>query len=141
MIYKNKTFQRISNFVKFALTSEFFLIIIGVFSILPFIILTIYNHPMADDYTYHLESMNRGFWNAQIRLYTEISSKYFASFILSIKPLVSKGFYWLSGATAYQLSSVLAVFLFVSIINLLNTKKIKYLLSSVVFFVYCDWVE
>lgn len=79
-------------FIKSLFKSDNFIIIIGVVSILPFIIIALYNHPIADDFTYNIESRNRGYWGAQIFWYTKISGKYFTSLILSIKPLVSHNF-------------------------------------------------
>ena len=89
MIHKNKFIQR-----KLALLfkSDNFTIIIGSLSILPFIVISFFNNPTADDFCYNCQSRDLGFWNAQLAWYNGWSGRYFSSAILSIKPLVSDSF-------------------------------------------------
>jgi len=48
-------------------------------------------------------------------------------------PEISQGLYWLAGSITYQLSNILAVFLFSFLIKLTQTNKRRYLISSIIF--------
>ncbi len=186
MLYENKI-------IKFTLSKLFkndnFIIFIGTLSILPFLLISIFNNPTADDFCYNCQSRDLGFWNAQISQYTNWTGRYFSSAILSIEPLVSgsfliyklipiiilislfvsiyhlisllftnlkkrdfyiltflimtmylfqmptisKGFYWLAGSITYQVSNILAIFLFCFLIKFIKTNKLLYLILSILF--------
>lgn len=184
--------EQIKSFIARCLSSEMFLILLGVFTVIPFIIISYFNHPAADDFSYAVESLSRGFGNAQIWWYTNWSSRYFATALLSLNPLVFKSFflfklipvvliialflslyylartlfvnaekrlcllfslcfifiylffmpnvaegiYWFAGAITYQVANILTILLFISVIKLMQTKKIKFLFLSVLF-VFC----
>lgn len=171
------------------LKSSNFIFFIGAFSILPFLVISVFNNPFADDFCYHNKSRDLGFWKAQSYWYNEWSGRYFASAILSLKSLISEsflvyklipillicllfialyllssavfstynkrdllvitffilsifiaqmpsiveGFYWLAGAVTYQLSNILTLFFLFFLIELITTKKNKFLILSTVF--------
>jgi hypothetical protein len=112
--------------------------IFSAFIILPFIILSFFNHPSADDYWYTQQSAERGFWKAQLYLYNEITGRYLSSAILCINPLVLK---WLYGYTFIPI--VIIVLLAFSIYTLIDSFALnnfsvrdKILFSSVLFALY-----
>lgn len=69
-----------------------FIIILGVFAIIPFLVVSIYNNPSADDFCYHNISQKLGYWEANLFAYNNWNGRYLTSFILTIKGLVSNSF-------------------------------------------------
>ena len=113
-------------------------IIFSAFFILPFIMLSFFNHPSADDFWYTQQFAERGFWKAQLYLYNEITGRYLSSAILCINPLVLK---WLYGYTFIPI--IIVVLIAFSIYTLLDSFtlnnfsiKDKILFSSVLFALY-----
>jgi hypothetical protein len=82
-------------------------LIIGIFAIMPFIMLSFFNYPSSDDFCYSLQSMKLGFWKAQLKTYEGWSGRYFATAILSINPLVFK---WIDGYKILS-ASILVMFM------------------------------
>lgn len=87
-INKQLILKKISTLFKF----DNFIIIIGVFSILPFVLISYFNNPNADDFCYNVMSRDLGFLQAQINWYQGWSGRYFSTAILSIQALVSNTF-------------------------------------------------
>lgn len=81
-----------SIFFQFFETSNF-IIIIGVLSILPFIIISIFNNPCADDFCYHNYTRDLGYLNTQMEAYNNWTGRYFSTSIISISAFVSGSFY------------------------------------------------
>jgi len=86
------TSEKVKDKIAKLFISDNFIIIIGFLSILPFIIISIFNNPTADDFCYHCKSRDFGFWNAQISWYNNWSGRYFSNAVLSLKPLISDSF-------------------------------------------------
>ena len=84
------------------------IIVIGIFIILPFIILSFYNQPSADDYCFAFSSRDSGVWTAFKNCYSELTGRYFANFLLLNNPLVYKTL-WL-----YKFSSIVMLVLTMS---------------------------
>ncbi|MEO8446556.1 MAG: DUF6056 family protein [bacterium] len=61
-----------------------------VFGIFPFIILTFFSHPSADDFFYSEKPQSWGFWESQYQWYKYWTGKYFSTFLLSVTPLYFK---------------------------------------------------
>lgn len=57
------------------------------FLLLPFLIISIYNHPSADDFSYSDFANRLGFWNAQIENYYIWTGRYTATALLTVNPL------------------------------------------------------
>ncbi|RIA10270.1 hypothetical protein OE09_2125 [Flavobacteriaceae bacterium MAR_2010_72] len=99
-----------------SLKTDYIIIAIGILTILPFLILSIFNHPSADDYIYHYISDEFGFVEAQVYWYNNWTSRYLASAVLSIKMLVSGDF------VIYKLIPIgLLVSFFCSLVYLLSS--------------------
>ena len=77
MLVKGKIIQNIISQITKLFKTDNFIVIIGVFSILPFILISFYNHPIADDFTFNIESRNRGFVDAQLFWYQNFNGRYF----------------------------------------------------------------
>lgn len=96
-----------------------FIILVGILSILPFLVISIFNNPSADDFCFNCQSRDLGFWEAQLSWYNGWTGRYFSTAILSIKPLISEPFLLYKlipvilitalGASLYYLSSLLLV--------------------------------
>ena len=57
------------------------------FLLLPFLVISIFNHPSADDFSYS-DFVNRlGFWNAQIENYYIWTGRYTATALLTVNPI------------------------------------------------------
>jgi hypothetical protein len=92
MLFGNKIIQLILNKISKLFKSDNFIISIGILSIAPFLIISGFNNPTADDFCYNCKSRDLGFWNAQFSWYNDWSGRYFSTAILSIKALVSGSF-------------------------------------------------
>ena len=119
MLFENKFLQLIQTKISKLFRSDNFIISIGILTFLPFIVISFFNNPTADDFCYNCQSRDLGFWNAQLSSYNGWTGRYFSTAILSIKPLVSDSF------LIYKLIPIiLLISLFTSI----------YYLSSLLFF-------
>ena len=85
--------EQIKLFFSRCLSSEMFLIVLGVFSVIPFIIISFFNNPAADDFAFPVEIHNHGFIGSQIWWYNNWLGRYFSSFLMSINPLVFNNFF------------------------------------------------
>lgn len=81
-----------SAWVRKVFTIQTLIFSVSIFSLLPLIIISFYNHPSSDDFCFHCKSRDFGFWNAQWDWYNQWSGRYFSSAILSIRLLVSGSF-------------------------------------------------
>ncbi|NEM98041.1 DUF6056 family protein [Pontibacter burrus] len=63
------------------------LITIGLYTLLPFLLLTQYTHPAADDFSFAERDTNLSFWAAQVKYYLNWSGRYFGTAIVRINPL------------------------------------------------------
>jgi len=61
-----------------------------IFGILPFIILTFFSHPSADDFFFSEKPKSWGFWESQYQWYKYWTGKYFSTFVMSVTPLYFK---------------------------------------------------
>lgn len=88
---KSYFFSRLAKVLK--LLNNNFIISAGILTILPFLIVSIFNNPSADDFNYNCKSRDFGFWNAQLDYYNTWSGRYIATAILCFRPLVSNSFF------------------------------------------------
>lgn len=59
----------------------------------PFLYISQFNHPSADDYCIAVKAKEEGFWYAQSILYTNWSGRFFSTFITSVGPLYFNSFF------------------------------------------------
>ena len=80
--------------MKKLLTGPWFFILFTIACLIPFFILTAFNHPSADDFTVTYSLKVKGFWEAQINWYLKWSGRYISTAIVSLlHPLVYKSFF------------------------------------------------
>ena len=122
--------------------SSNFIIISGVLSILPFIIISIFNNPSADDFCYNNYTKDLGYLNTQIEAYYNWTGRYFSTAIISISAFVSGSFY------LYKLFPViLFILFFLSIYHLSSSIftsfsiKEKFTLSFLIVILYVLQME
>lgn len=127
----------LSKYISFLFKYDVFIILLSIFSILPFILISYFNEPSADDYCYAAKAHNLGFWNAQIDSYLGWTGRYLSTFLLSFDILVKGKF------ILYKLFPVLLILsLFKSIFNLISllfvslSKKDIYIITSLFLIVY-----
>lgn len=72
--------------------SSNFIIITGVLTILPFIIISIFNNPSADDFCYNNYTRDLGYLNTQVEAYNNWTGRYCSTAIISIKAFLSGSF-------------------------------------------------
>lgn len=89
------------------------LLLLAIGCLLPLFILSIYNQPANDDYTYALRDMDGSIWSTIVDTYLTWSGRYFATAIASLNPLTYHSL------TAYQLYPIGLLLLFISSIYLL----------------------
>jgi hypothetical protein len=65
----------------------------GVIVLLPFFIISFYNHPLGDDYWCTSLVRRYGYWNAQIRLYNIVPPRYTALAVSCLTPLSFGNFF------------------------------------------------
>lgn len=73
-------------------------------SILPFVLISIYIHPSADDYNFFVKTDTLGYIGAQINWYTTWTGRYFSSAIISL-PIFLKS----SNFTVYKLVPIFLI--------------------------------
>lgn len=78
---KNLSNKNISLFDGFLLALTFGLVA-------PFFILSFFDNPSIDDYSFALKNFEHGYWGAQASAYENWNGRYFASFLLCTNPLV-----------------------------------------------------
>jgi hypothetical protein len=61
---------------------------LGAAVVAPFVVLSFFNHPAADDFDYARQTLIRGFWGAQSARYRWWTGRYANSAIMSVNPLV-----------------------------------------------------
>lgn len=64
----------------------------GLLVLLPFLLLTQYNHPQADDYGFAVRDMTHGFWETQKNYYMNWSGRYFSTAAASVNPIIYGNF-------------------------------------------------
>jgi hypothetical protein len=95
------------------------LLFLLVATLLPFFILSLYNHPSADDYSETFTTRQNGFWGFQKLWYFTWSGRYFDNILLSINPLVY-GANW-----AYKFNAIILLSLFVTATYWLSGRLFK----------------
>ena len=115
------------------------LIIAGLFiyTILPFLVLMLYNHPSSDDFTYSNIVLQKGFFAAQKFWYQFWTGRYTATAALSLNPLILHSFTGYKFMALLILSGLLYSFYF--LIDSLTgelSKKDKWLVSFLFMIVY-----
>ena len=123
MLFENKFIQLIQTKISKLFRSDNFIISIGILTILPFIVISFFNNPTADDFCYNCQSRDLGFWNAQLSWYNGWSGRYFSSAILSIKPLVSDSFLIYKLIPIILLISLFTSIYYLSSLLFVNLKK------------------
>lgn len=83
-----------------------FLILTGLIALLPFLMLTLYNHPSMDDFTFALRDENGGFFEIQKESYSNWSGRYFGTAIARLNPMRFEGF------NAYKVYSLFIILLY-----------------------------
>ena len=132
-INKQLIFKKISTLFKF----DNFIIIIGVFSILPFVLISYFNNPNADDFCYNVMSRDLGFLQAQINWYQGWSGRYFSTAILSIQALVSNTFLLYKLIPIILLVSLFgSIYWLITILFIDLKKKDKYVFSLFIVTLY-----
>lgn len=61
--------------------------------LIPFLYISQFNHPSADDYCFVVKAQNEGFVNAQVLLFTEWSGRFFSTLMITQGPLFYNSFY------------------------------------------------
>lgn len=91
----------------------------------PYLFLGFFNFPSADDFTYAVPMLQKGFWQAQVDWYTQWSGRFVSTAVLSVSPITFKSYvgYKLIGITTFSfLFGVCIWFLNSLTINLLDRK-------------------
>ncbi len=109
-----------------------------IISVLPFVWLSIYNHPFADDYWFANVIQEKGFWAGQIHWYTNVTGRFITSVINSLNPLVFGNFWFYKALPIIHITLFIAC-IFLSIKLFVGTKfnrKSILIASGSVFFIF-----
>ncbi|MFT2007183.1 DUF6056 family protein [Pontibacter sp. 13R65] len=123
-------------------TQTFFLLLLllGLLTLLPLLLLTAYNYPGADDFGFAVRDRTMGFWESQEYFYREWSGRYFATGIMRISPLVwgsIAGYKWLSALLLLAFGGALGW-----LAHVLFSGKLPWLQSSALAaFIFCLYVR
>ena len=117
---------------------ENYLILLILFSVLPFVILFIYNHPSADDFFFFTRAEKAGFFSALKSLYFVWSGRIFTHAQLLLYPMIFKTF------LGYKIFTLVLMILYFIVLHFLVkeftgknlSKKDMFLVSLSVFFLY-----
>jgi len=127
----------LSKYISFLFKYDIYVVLLGVFSILPFILISYFNQPSVDDYCYAAKAHELGFWQAQTDFYIGWSGRYLSTAILSFDILVKGKF------ILYKLFPVvLILLLFKSIYSLVSllfislSRKDIYVITILFFVAY-----
>jgi hypothetical protein len=71
---------------------ELIITILVAILVLPYLILSSFNAPAVDDYSYALKTIDFGFWGGQMEAYKQWNGRYFSSFILCMNLLLANNF-------------------------------------------------
>ncbi len=96
------------------------LLILLIVTLLPYFVLSFYNHPNTDDYTFTTCALRKGFFEAQKYWYLNWTGRYFAVAVISLNPLVFHS-YW-----GYKLTALVLLMLLLIATYLLAGKLFKY---------------
>ncbi|MGV3539904.1 MAG: hypothetical protein ACO1OQ_08845, partial [Rufibacter sp.] len=99
------------------------IIFLGVLALLPFLVLTAYNHPAADDFGFALRDGQASFWEIQRETYQQWSGRYFGTAILQINPLLQ------GSVVLYKWYSLLLILFFVGTVYALVQQLYRQSLS------------
>lgn len=118
--------------------SENFLLVFFALMIIPFLILSFYNHPSSDDWLINYVTDAKSFVESQIYFYTNWFGRYFSIALLSLSPLHFDSF------TGYKVIPFLLILLFIYVLFLLISEltrrslgfKERSLLTLSLFFIY-----
>lgn len=102
---------------------DYWIVLIGILSILPFLIISIYANPSADDFCYYNVSQVRGFVEAQVYWYQNWSGRYISTAILSVQSLVESPYYFYKIIPIFLLITLLYSVFRISCLVLGNVSK------------------
>lgn len=130
----NSILQSFMNFI----THKNLFIYLGIFTVLPLLILSFFNNPASDDFEYGIESQIEPFFSLQIRRYLVWSGRYFSNGLLSIlDPLVYDNYFW------FKIIPIIVIALFIfALLFLLNnlnafiSKQEKFAIIGLLMFLY-----
>ena len=71
---------------------EGLLMVFSILIIAPYFILTYFNNPSIDDFSFAIKTLDLGYWQAQVSAYTIWNGRYFSSFVLSAHPMVFESY-------------------------------------------------
>jgi hypothetical protein len=111
-----------------------FIVLLG---LLPFLLISLYNHPSADDYCYAHRSRDMGFWTFQQDHYISWTGRYGATALLSLSPIdyESLTFYRLVPIILFVAFAV-SIYLFLKKLIPNTGSRDRTILSLLIFFLY-----
>lgn len=81
------------------------LLVLALVGVLPFVLLSMYAHPSADDWYMAADTLEKGFWRANVDYYLGLTGRFFSSALLFMNPIMLS-FTWFK---VYSMLLVLAL--------------------------------
>lgn len=92
MLLKNQAFEQIFTKSLKLFKSYNNIIFIGILAILPFLIISFFNNPSADDFCFNANNQDFGYLGANLYSYNNYNGRFFSAAILNLNSLVSGSF-------------------------------------------------
>ncbi|WP_347157287.1 DUF6056 family protein [Pontibacter chitinilyticus] len=89
------------------------IILLGIYAVLPFVILSIYNQPSVDDFVYAIRDNRNSFIASLLYTYNNWSGRYFATEVSRINPIRFQSWFW------YKACSLLFIVAFIVVLHAL----------------------
>lgn len=94
---------KVGLFIRNSFNKNLWLTILSILLLIPYVVISFYNHPSVDDYSFTYKVETFGFWGAQYDWFTTWTGRYFSTLILSFHPL------WLKASFIYKVIPVLLI--------------------------------
>lgn len=63
-------------------------VLLAVLGVLPFVLLSLYAHPSADDWYMAADTLDKGFWKSNVDFYFGLTGRFFSSALLFMNPIL-----------------------------------------------------
>lgn len=93
--------KRIHNYIFFILVG------LSLYTLLPFLLLTQFIHPVADDFSFAVRDTTLSFWASQTKYYLDWSGRYFSTAIARLNPLIY------DALVAYKMYALILLLIFI----------------------------
>lgn len=119
------------------LSSIKLIVLLAIATLIPFLLLSLFNNPATDDFYFAFHSKTSGLLNAPYWMYNNVGGRYFSNTLLCFNPVYFDGFYWFKILpNVLILFFVFSIYQFISSILINFSKSEKKAISSLLILTY-----